>query len=837
MVDVNTIRVLHVDDEPSFGDLVAEFLEREDERIEVITETSAADGLTRLESGRDRIDCIVSDYDMPKMDGLGFLEAIRDEDSELPFVLYTGKGSEEVASDAISMGASDYLQKGGGTEQYELLANRVRNAVEKYQSTQERYRVYQALETATQGIGLIDDDGEYIYLNEAYSDLYGYDTEDLIGENWSRLYPDDEVARFEEDIFPTLEKEGNWDGRTQGLCRDGSLIPEQVSLTQLDSGGHVCVVQDISNRIERNQELELRNRAIDEAPVGVTITDPNREDNPIIYANEEFVRISAYSREEIIGENHRIFHGSETREAPVERMREAVDAHEPVTVELRNYRANGEMFWNRVSIAPVHDEDGNVTNHIRFQDDITERIEREQELRRNKRRFEAMFADPNILVGLLKPDGTVLDINDTAMEYVDAHLDDMTGKPFSTTPWCPEEMQSVIQETVEQAADGEYVEYEADLGKPDGTPYSITGVLRPVTNDCGKVISLILSARDVTERKQREEKLERTRDRMEFALEGTNAVIWEHNPDTGNIRTHPDPCPVLGNTVETYEDLIHIAHPDYRDVVSDAVETSIRTGEPQQVEYRTDESVDADWLVARIEPVTADGGSVEQLIGLMEDITERKQREQILERQNERFDELASAVAHDLQTPLSTARGRVELAIETGDTEQMNKALTALERTDQLREDFVNVLRTRDIVGETESVDVDAVAEEVWKSITPSDDASLRIEDPTAIDGNPDAIRRLLENLFSNSIEHGSEDVTVRLGRIGDGFFVEDDGPGIPENERDEIFTPGYSTKDGGSGVGMVSVREIASAHEWRVSVTESESDGARFEFRGIESS
>ena len=161
----------------------------------------------------------------------------------------------------------------------------------------------------------------------------------------------------------------------------------------------------------------------------------------------------------------------------------------------------------------------------------------------------------------------------------------------------------------------------------------------------------------------------------------------------------------------------------------------------------------------------------------------------------------------------------------------MDKALTALKRTDQLREDFVNVLRTRDIVGETESVDIDSVAEEVWKSITPSDDASLRIEDSTAIDGNRDAIRRLLENLFSNSIEHGSEDVTVHLGRIDDGFFVEDNGPGIPENERDEIFTPGYSTKDGGSGVGMVSVREIALAHEWRVSVTESESDGARFEF------
>lgn len=126
------IRVLHVDDQSSFGDLVADLLEREDDCFNVITETSAAEGLDRLE--KSTLDCIVSDYDMPGENGIEFLESVREEYPELPFILFTGKGSEEVASDAISSGATDYLQKKPGTDQYKLLANRIKNAVDQYRS-------------------------------------------------------------------------------------------------------------------------------------------------------------------------------------------------------------------------------------------------------------------------------------------------------------------------------------------------------------------------------------------------------------------------------------------------------------------------------------------------------------------------------------------------------------------------------------------------------------------------------------------------------------------------------------------------------------------------------
>ncbi|WP_276276194.1 response regulator [Haloarcula regularis] len=131
----NQIRVLHVDDEPNLADLVATYLENEDDRLVVETAHRASEGLELLDEGS--FDCVVSDYDMSGMDGIDFLATVREKSPDLPFILFTGKGSEEVASDAIATGVSDYLQKQTGTEQYELLANRVTNAVEQYHAQRE----------------------------------------------------------------------------------------------------------------------------------------------------------------------------------------------------------------------------------------------------------------------------------------------------------------------------------------------------------------------------------------------------------------------------------------------------------------------------------------------------------------------------------------------------------------------------------------------------------------------------------------------------------------------------------------------------------------------------
>ena len=194
------VRVLHVDDDPSVLDLAATFLEREGERLDVETATSADEGLDRL-AGADNdgefgtgIDCVVSDYNMPEMDGLAFLERMREDHPDLPFVLFTGKGSEEIASEAITAGVTDYLNKGSGTDQYTLLANRIENTVSQYRTERDlrrsTERVRKLYGAVTDAIFVLSEDWEFTHLNERAEELLQRSEAELVGETvWDQFAP------------------------------------------------------------------------------------------------------------------------------------------------------------------------------------------------------------------------------------------------------------------------------------------------------------------------------------------------------------------------------------------------------------------------------------------------------------------------------------------------------------------------------------------------------------------------------------------------------------------------------------------------------------------------
>ena len=178
MSPTTPIRVLHVDDDPEFAEVVATVLERENERFSVETATSASEGLARLAD--DTFECVVSDYEMPGRNGIEFLEAVREDSPDLPFVLCTGKGSEEVASEAISAGVTDYLQKHRDTDRYELLATRIETAVAQYRAERELSRKNDLFRTVQDlaAVGAWEwypQEREGHYSDSAY-DIYGVDS-------------------------------------------------------------------------------------------------------------------------------------------------------------------------------------------------------------------------------------------------------------------------------------------------------------------------------------------------------------------------------------------------------------------------------------------------------------------------------------------------------------------------------------------------------------------------------------------------------------------------------------------------------------------------------------
>jgi len=232
-----------------------------------------------------------------------------------------------------------------------------------------------------------------------------------------------------------------------------------------------------------------------------------------------------------------------------------------------------------------------------------------------------------------------------------------------------------------------------------------------------------------------------------------------------------------------------------------------------------------------------------------------------LERQNERLEEFASAVSHDLRGPLNVASGRVDLAAEEADVGHLDTASDALDRMDEIVERTLELAREGRTVGNTESIDLRDVAEQSWQ-VVETENATLHVEDDVTVEADPERFQHLLENLFRNAVEHssrppaeastdavanGGDGVTVRVGALddGDGIYLEDDGSGIPPAERDTVFDLGHTTAADGTGFGLAIVEEIVEAHRGDITVTDSEhasagssenswTAGARFEITGF---
>ncbi|SDG09413.1 PAS domain S-box-containing protein [Halorubrum xinjiangense] len=584
------INVLHVDDDPSITDLTASFLKREDDRFRIQTATSAGEGLSVINDCRP--DCIVSDFDMPNVDGIEFLQSVRKEFPTLPFILFTGKGSEAVASDAIAADVTDYLQKGSGPERYKLLSNRICNAVEAERKAERADRQEQLIELTerTDSIGSFELNTETraLFLTNGLRNVMDLPDQGdpSLDDALDLFHPDDR-----KEIQQAIDSASQTGEQIQGSYRVETLSGERriigVTLKSAATGEHGKIVygavRDITDRRERQQELREYGTIID------ALTDPVyviSENGRFTHVNDEFVELVGYERETIIG------------------------------------------------------------------------------------------ATPS----LIKDD-----------------------------------------DAVEQA--------EQQLGR-------------------------LLSAA------------------------GPETVTFE-------VTIHPSNSDPI-----TCED--HMGVLPY------------------------------------------DGDTFDGSVGVLRDVTERKEYKQGLEAQNERLEEFSKLVSHDLRNPLSVAEGHLGLVQVAEGREHLDTAINAIERSQALIDDLLTLAQEGAQQSEIETIDLAEAAKSSWETVeTPQ--ASLSARELPKIKADRSRLQQLLENLYRNSIEHGGEAVTVSVGATDSGFYVADNGVGIPESKRTEIFEAGYSTSADGTGFGLQIVEQVAKAHGWVIAVSESEQGGTRFEFTSVE--
>jgi len=211
------------------------------------------------------------------------------------------------------------------------------------------------------------------------------------------------------------------------------------------------------------------------------------------------------------------------------------------------------------------------------------------------------------------------------------------------------------------------------------------------------------------------------------------------------------------------------------------------------------------------------------------ELTRRRVTER-LRRQNDRLEEFVSVVSHDLRNPLETLSGHLEYAEETGDPEHFEYCRQAVDRMESLIDDLLTLARAGETVGDTEPVDLAVLLQECWELVD-GDRAELVVDTDRTVHADRSRLRQLLENLLRNSVEHAGPDVTITVGDTDEGFYVADDGPGIPEEDRERVFEAGFSSETEGTGFGLQIVRQVAEAHGWTIDLVEAAGGGARFEF------
>ncbi|MFC7202773.1 PAS domain S-box protein [Haloferax namakaokahaiae] len=218
--------------------------------------------------------------------------------------------------------------------------------------------------------------------------------------------------------------------------------------------------------------------------------------------------------------------------------------------------------------------------------------------------------------------------------------------------------------------------------------------------------------------------------------------------------------------------------------------------------------------------------------GVLRDITDRVSRVENLRNERDLLDEFASVVSHDLQSPLAVATGHLELAMESYECDHLHAVERAHDRISILIDDLLTLARNGNEIGSRERIELADVVERTWNNVA-REDADIDVSTERIVEADFTRLQQLFENLFRNAIQHGGDEVTITVSDTDHGFCVADDGTGIPEGDRENLFDAGYTTSTEGTGLGLSIVREIASAHGWSIDVSASVNGGARFEFSG----
>ncbi|WP_440006029.1 PAS domain-containing protein [Halomicrococcus sp. SG-WS-1] len=701
-------------------------------------------------------------------------------------------------------------------------------------------------------VTLFDHDFEYTLAAGRGFDDIPVDPEDVEGEPFREVWDEDTADALE----PAFQAALDGDQRSVELEYAGrEWIVHAVPIT--DERGDVfagmTMAQDITEQKERERYLrdaKSQLEAATEAGAVGTWEWHIPEDEMITDAS--FARTFGIdpdaAREGVSLDRYISAIHEDDRERVEREIEEAIESCGEYEAEYRVWNADDELRW---VVARGHvecDEDGDPVTFPGALADITERKEAERELEEHRRQLETLFEvlPVGILVG--DEDGQVVEANDTAKDIwgVDSFDADDIGDYDLYSGWWADTGEPVSPEewTLARVVRGEVVTdpdiYEIETA--DGERRTIMAHGMPIRDASGRVVRGVATLTDITERRENQRLLEESERRYRTLAEHfPNGAVGMYDRDLRYTLTQGA---VLGDALPDREGLEGRRMPDVfpADTVDDLEPLFRAAVEDGRTDSTTTEFGGRNWRVWAT-PLRDADGDIFAGLSFAQDITERVEREQRLEetvekleQSNERLESFASMLAHELRNPVTIGQMYCHELPDEANSDAVEHVREAFDRVDAMIDVMLALTRGHEAVGERTTVSLANVAREAWDQVeTP--DATVDIDVDRTIQADETYIRHLFQNLFENAVEHGGADVDVTVGELPTGFYVADDGPGIPADDRDAVFEAGFTTaaEKGGTGVGLAFVQKLTEVYGWESRATESAAGGSRFEFTNVD--
>ena len=585
---------------------------------------------------------------------------------------------------------------------------------------------------------------------------------------------------------------------------------------------------------------DLLTQILDASPIGIGVLTA---DGTITHVNARARTLLGFTHDEVtdtyaVASERRLYDADGTRLPPSERpFARAVETGEPIyNEELQMETADGDRLWVSMNVEPLFGDDGTVKRLVVAGEDITPLKEQARQLERQRDELEAELDDVFTRIDdafyALDDEWRFTYLNEQAERLLGVTDADAHGRVVWEV--FPELRDSEAYDAFHEALETEApVTHEQHFGELE-TWFEV----HAYPSETG----LSVYFHDVTDQKRREQDL----GRYEAVVETVNDGIYVKDEENVFTMVNETFAEMVGyerdelvgrdSSLVVSDEVVEAADQLYRDLATGDRETETAEAPLEAASGETVETEASFALIPR-----ADGSDAER-VGVVRDIAERKERERQLEQQNQRLESFASMLAHEIRNPLSIAQIYLRNA-RSGEEAAFDEVGDALERMEEIIDILLILARGSESAFDPEPVALSETATEVWSNLA-ADPGRLSVDTDIVLESEPHHLQHVVENLFQNALEH-ADDVTVRVGsldavreeseRTTGGFYVEDDGPGIPDAARERIFEAGYTTDSTGLGLGLTFIDQIVDAYEWELALTESESGGARFEFTNVD--